>query len=138
MQLEQVQLDVLALPQELILVVRFLNLGVLLANVPNCSLHLLLHILDLLSGFDQLEGRFKDRFILIAALAFLYLFLHLLLLGRFIIDQSLHMLPKLLIAVKSLINIVSRLEILETAKHSLSESHFGAFLVFLVGRCFEH
>ena len=116
----------------------FLNFGVLPSNVPNCSLHLLLHILDLFRCFYQLQGRFQHRFILTAALALRYLFLHLLPFSRLIIDQSLDVLSELLIAVKALINVVSRFEILKTAKHSLSEFHFGALLVVLVRRRSQH
>ena len=54
LELEQIELDVLALLQELILIVRLLYLSVLLTNISNCSLHFLLHIFDFFSRFHQL------------------------------------------------------------------------------------
>ena len=81
LQLEQVELDVLTLLQELVLIVCLLNLGVLLADISNCSLHLLLHIFGLLSRFNQPQGSFEDLFVLSATLAIRNFVLHLLSLG---------------------------------------------------------
>ena len=54
LKLEQVQMDVLVLFQELVLVMGLLHLLVLVSHVPDSSLDLDLHVLDLFGRPDQL------------------------------------------------------------------------------------
>ena len=60
LELKQVQLNVLTLLQEVVLVVSFLNASILAANIPNCSLHFLLHVFNFFCSLDQLHGRLEN------------------------------------------------------------------------------
>ena len=138
LELEQIELDVLALLKELILIVRLLNLRVLLTDVPNCSLHFLLHIFDFFCCIYQLQSSFEHLLVLFAAFAVFELLLHLLSLGFLVLDQSVHVLAELLIAIEALINVVSGLEVFQTAELRLFKSNLRSIDVVLIRSLIEH
>jgi len=131
--------DVLVLLQEGVLVVGLPQFLILRAHTPDCSIHLLLHALDLLRSLYQLESspfnllkRTCTNFFLDGSVFEDGLFFVL------IQQQRLHVRFELVRVRETLVDVVSSVESFLASEHRLTEADMGGIDVLLSVVVSEH